>query len=400
MIPIFDLHCHPSLKIYLCNHNIMHVHHPVANNVLPSGMQVDLPGMAEAGVKIICSYHHIPEAGLLELSKSHKLVRLLERLKIRMLEKFEKDEPGDGCMEKVRESIRLLNGQIDMAAEQFDVTIVRNLAEFELAFAAGKTIVIHCMEGAHPLGRKLPHPDDYVQNLLELKAAGLCILTLAHFFENGLCDSAGGIPPSVSKKIGYSRVFVDPGGLTDAGKAVIHVCQEQGMLIDLTHSTNKTREEVYQLLDERKRAGQKIRPILFTHTGVREITDAHIQDPNDRLLLPDRDELLKIKEYGGVLGMILMNYWTNGIEEDDPLKYEVGIPYVIRTIRFIAEVTGSFDHIGIGSDLDGLSQTPDDVTHVRFMGRLSNAIFNEFGHVAAAKICHENALRVLRAGWH
>jgi microsomal dipeptidase-like Zn-dependent dipeptidase len=97
--------------------------------------------------------------------------------------------------------------------------------------------------------------------------------------------------------------------------------------------------------------------------------------------------------------MILMNYWTNGIEEDSPLRYDVGIPYVIRTIRFIADVTGSFDNIAIGTDLDGLSQSPDDLAHIRHIGKLRNAIGNEFGKIAAEKICYQNALRVIEAGW-
>jgi microsomal dipeptidase-like Zn-dependent dipeptidase len=400
MIPIIDLHCHPSMKIYLCNNDITREHHPAPDVVLPTGMHVDLPGMQESGVKVIFTIHHIPEADLLKTPKSQKLVRLLQRLKIKMLEKLEPDKDGDACMELVRQSISLLEGQIaSPAAAQFNVVIARDLASFNSAWQQEKTIIVHCMEGAHPLGRNLPSPADYVRNLLALKEKGLCILTLAHFFKNGLCDSGGGIPPSTANALGYSREFIDPGGLTPAGEAVVQECFEKGIVIDLTHSTIKTRKRVYAILRERAKGGKVKRPVIFTHTGIREVSDPNMTDPNDRLLLPDREEIQTIKEFDGVFGMILMNYWTHGVEEGSPLTYDVGIPYVIETIKFIAEVTGSFDHIAIGTDLDGLSQTPGDVAHVRHMGKLRNAVLNEFGEKAAAKICFENALRVIRAGW-
>jgi membrane dipeptidase len=398
MIPIFDLHCHPSLKIYLCGNDITREHHP-APDLLPTGMHVDLPGMKESDVKVIFSYHHIPEAGLLKMPGSGKLVRLLKKLNVSILRKVEPDRVGDAAMDLVLKSIELLNEQIANAPPSFDVTIARNLPDFNAALQAGQTIVVHCMEGAHPLGRDLASPSDYVNNLLRLKKEGLCILTLAHFFKNSLCDSSGGIPPSTAAKIGYSREFVHPGGLTDAGEAVVQECFEQGIIVDLTHSTIETRRRVYEILEQRANDNKVKRPVIFSHTGIREVADSNMKDPNDRLLLPDINDIRKIKECNGVFGMILMNYWTNGIEEDSPLRYDVGIPYVIRTIRFIADVTGSFDNIAIGTDLDGLSQSPDDLAHIRHIGKLRNAIGNEFGKIAAEKICYQNALRVIEAGW-
>src|SRR5579859_3336038 len=328
MIPIIDLHCHPALKIYLCNTDITKEHHPAPDSVLPTGMHVDLPGMQESGVKVIFSNHHIPEAGLLNLDKSQTLVRLIKRLNPRILHKLEPDQNGDKAMKLVMDSIKALNDQIAAApGKGFDVVIAKNLREFEAALKKDQTIVVHCMEGAHPLGRNLPAPADYVKNLLQLKAEGLCILTLAHFFHNGLCDSGGGIPPSTAEKIGYSREFVKHRGLTPAGEAVVQACLDEGIIIDLTHSTLETRHRVYAILEQRERENKVKRPVIFSHTGIREVADRYMKDPNDRLILPDIDEIYKIAAHGGVFGMILMNYWTNGIEEDNPLTYEAGIPY-------------------------------------------------------------------------
>ena len=397
-IPIIDIHCHPSLKIYLCNKNIVHKHYPIPD-ILPSGMHVDLPGMEQGGVQIIFSYHYVPEAGLGLLPKSHRVFDLLSRLGLNIINKFEQNVPGNGCTQQALLSMELLNHQIKRAETTFNVTIPHNLQEFESALTTGKKIIIHCLEGGHHLGKDLPDEAGYTDNLQKLRDAGLCILTIAHFFKNGLCDSGGGIPPKEAGLIGYSRQFVDPPGLTNAGRSVVQWCQNNGVIIDLTHSTTDTRNHVYQMLDERKTAGEKVRPVIFSHTGIREIAAPKMISEDDKLLLPDVTEIKKISDVGGVFGIILMNYWTTGIEEDDPFKKDRGIPFVLDTIDFIFKETGNFDNIAIGTDLDGFTQVPDDVTHIRLIGRLRDAILSKFGAAAAIKICKENALRVIRKGW-
>ena len=72
MIPIIDLHCHPSLKIYLFNKDVGKKHFPFAD-IVPTGMHVDLPGLDVSGVQVICCTHYVPEAGLGHLSKSRCL---------------------------------------------------------------------------------------------------------------------------------------------------------------------------------------------------------------------------------------------------------------------------------------------------------------------------------------
>ena len=118
-----------------------------------------------------------------------------------------------------------------------------------------------------------------------------------------------------------------------------------------------------------------------------------------KYILPTLEELRIIRKHGGVLGLILMNYWVIGKEEDSLFKKETGIEYLIETIRQIRHFLGDFDNIAIGTDLDGFTQVPDDVTHVRKMDRLRQAILKEFGAEAAEQICHKNVLRVLSIGW-
>ncbi len=394
MFPIIDLHCHPSLKIYLCNKDIAEKHYPVAD-ILPGGMHVDLPGMQQSNVRVVFASHYVPEAGLGHLPKSQWLFKLLKKIRLNIVAKFESDV-DDNTINKTLTSFDLLDHQIGKAENNFSVIVAKNLAEFEEAYTNEKTILLHSIEGAHHLGKNT-NSVVVLANLARLKDKGLCMFTLAHFFQNVVCDSGGGIPPKESNLIGYQRP-VSTGGLTITGKLIVEWCQENGVIVDLVHATVDARKQVYDILDSRIANGKKVKPVIFSHSGLREVAAINMKSQDDQLILPDISELLQIKKYGGVLGLILMNYWIIGIEEDNPFKKDKGIKHLLQTIEFIQTNIGDLENVAIGTDLDGFTQVPDDISHIRLLGRLRDAIIERFGEAAARKICYENALRVIRAG--
>ncbi len=372
--------------------------HKSASDLPSSGMYVDFPGMETAGVQIIFSFHYIQEAGFGSLPKSHRVFKMLERMGFTIFKKFENREDGLDAFKKAINSIQLTNQQVE-GNSGVSVTTPKSWNAFQQSFTEKKIILLHGLEGSHHLGRKLATTQDYLNNLQRFKDLGVRILTLSHFFQNEVCDSAGGIPPGGAKLMGYAKPVSQSDGLTEVGKAVVHWCQENGMIIDLVHSTPETRAQVYEILNNRAAKGDKIRPVVFSHTGIREVAAKNMTSQDDLLILPDKAEINIIKRYGGVFGVILMNYWTIGKEDNSIFRKEKGIAHVIETMRFISDCTGSFDNISIGSDLDGYTQVPDDVKHIRFMGRLRDAIVEAFGKEAAEKICYQNAVRVLEASW-
>jgi microsomal dipeptidase-like Zn-dependent dipeptidase len=395
MIPIFDIHCHPPLKVYLCNAQFDKAHRPTSD-FIPGGMHVDLPGMETGDVKFLFATHYVPESGMKHMRKSAWLFRVLRWAGLKITHKFEPDS-GSECFEQTLDSIQRFNNQVAVAQDNFKVAVVKDLVAFEQADNQGQTILMHGLEGAHHLGKGLTD-DQYIINLARLKQEGVCILTLAHFFPNAICGSAGGIPPKEAALIGYERPA--PTGLTSAGNMVVEWCQEHGIIIDLVHSTVETRKEVYAILDKRKTEGKTIRPVVFSHTGVRIMVDPNMLDKDDHFILPDTDEVLKIQSCGGILGMILMNYWQNGDEDQDSiLVSDEGIEPVIKTMLHIKELTRTVDNIAIGTDLDGFTQVPSDARHIRYIDKLRQAIIKEFGQADAEKICYKNAIRVLAASW-
>ncbi len=398
MIPIIDLHCHPAIKVYMFNKDIRHVHHPWSD-VYPLGMHIDLPGMKESNVRVILCSHYIPEAGFGRLHKSEWLFKILRWVLHGIMKRWESYNNPDDAYSKVLQSIDKINRQVAAGSTQFNVVNALNIAEFKIAWKLGKTIVLHTIEGSHQLGSHSNYLEHYISHLKILKNKGVCSITLAHFFENPVCDTGGGIPPSTAHKIGYPENACTEKGLTSIGEGVIHWCQDNGMIIDLVHCTVTTRTQLYQILEHRKREGKKIIPISFTHTGVRELAAPNMQSKCDQEYLPDLTEIETISNYNGVVGLILMNYWLIGIEEDDPGKIDKAIPHILHSIKLIYGKLGHYNSIAIGTDLDGFTQVPDDLGHIRLLGNLSTKLESEFGIDIAKKLCYENAFRLLEQGW-
>jgi membrane dipeptidase len=204
----------------------------------------------------------------------------------------------------------------------------------------------------------------------------------------------------MAKKIGYSlSACLEQKGLTHIGKVIVNWCLDNGVIIDLNHSNITSRNEVYAILKQRRDEGKTNVPISFTHTGVREIAAEYMSNKCDLEYLPDLEEIKLISCYKGIVGVILMNYWLVGVEEDDPTRIDNAIPHIIRTVECIHGSLGNYDTIAIGTDLDGFTQVPDDLRHVRLLSHLSDTLEKKFGVEVANKICYQNALRVLNAGW-
>lgn len=400
-IPLIDMHCHPCLKIYLLNKEIWEKHF-VLPDVVPSGMHYDLPGMEVGNVKVAFCYHYIPEAGFGHLPKSECLFKFLEDFLAQgIIKKFEADT-HDG-FEKAMMSIKQLNSEITIAKTKgFDVTIATNFSEFDAGWNQRRTVLVHCLEGGHHIGKDLS-VEKYKERLAEFKRQGVCIMTISHFFPNALCDTGGGVPPHLAESIGYSKDIANsigssPPGLTQAGHEIVEWCQQNRMIIDLVHSSEKTRTDIYEIVEARKTQGLRTSPVIFSHSGIRENV-VETMNSNDKLILPTFSELKRIFDLGGMISIILMNYWTTGVEEDDLLSFDPGIRNIINTIKAIHDEFNSYDNIGIGTDLDGFSQVPDDLKHVRFMEKLRTAIVKAFGEDTAKKICYQNALNMIQQGW-
>ena len=163
------------------------------------------------------------------------------------------------------------------------------------------------LEGARVLGR-----DDVTMalRLKQLKDVGIKYLTLVHNSNNIWAGSA----TDPTREI----------GLTRRGQDLIEECDLHDILVDLSHASDPTIADVLS----RSRG-----PVIASHSGCRAIT------PHPRNLTDT--QILQIAGVGGVVCVPFAQ------------KFVGSLAGIGQHIEHVASVTGSIDHVGIGSDLDG-----------------------------------------------
>ena len=205
-------------------------------------------------------------------------------------------------------------------------------------------------------------------------------------------------------------------GLTEFGRKVIRECNRLGVMIDISHAGEKTFWDVIDLTSE---------PIIASHSSVYTLCP-HYQNLKD-------DQLVAIGKNGGVVfvnfypgyidstylekaDMIKMKYElerqilaekydTNSTSywyaESKILKHEKirivpSINDVIKHIKYISDLIG-VDHVGLGSDYDGVDIMPaglEDVTKLPFLTK--KLLENGFTIREVRKILGGNFKRVFK----
>jgi microsomal dipeptidase-like Zn-dependent dipeptidase len=165
--------------------------------------------------------------------------------------------------------------------------------------------ILPALEGADGL-------EGDIGNLYRLHANGLRLIQLVHFRNN---------------ELGHTQTWpYTPGGLSDFGRQVVQEANRLGIVIDVAHANEATIGEVLEL---------SVHPIIFSHGGVRALTS------HDRAVSDDQIRAISAK--GGVIGI-----WPHGRHIKDVAEMVDYMEHVIRV--------GGIDHVGIGSDLRGVSR--------------------------------------------
>lgn len=188
--------------------------------------------------------------------------------------------------------------------EAGDAVLARNPSDALAAKRSGKLALIPALEGADGLEGDIEH-------FRELHRLGLGLVQIVHFRANAL---------------GHIQTWpYSPGGLTAFGRDVVREANRLGVVIDLAHANSETIADVLAVSDH---------PVIFSHTGAAALQEG------DRYL--GDDDIRAIAAKGGVIGI-----WPNGD----------GLPHVrdmVRHIDHVKKLVG-VDHVGIGSDLRGMS---------------------------------------------
>jgi len=233
---------------------------------------------------------------------------------------------------------------------------------------AGKRAIFLAMENGYPLGTDLSMVDAYYLR-------GIRYLTLCHASDNDLAASSTD-SPSVSTSAMTGRTTPDT-GLTPFGAQVIARMNTLGMMVDVSHISERALEDVLRV----SRA-----PVLASHSNARALHD-HPRNLTDR-------QIKAIAEKGGVVQVVLMSeflrstapnpvaerayedFWNRldqhlarkglgqdrAAEETFEREYQAlkgrhplfwaSVKDLVDHIDHIVEIAG-MDHVGIGTDFNG-----------------------------------------------
>lgn len=198
-----------------------------------------------------------------------------------------------------------------MVADSSDVAEMAYSSEDLLRIKKeGKRAVLLGIENGYALGKDISNVEMFYN-------MGVRVITLCHFGDNDICDSA-------NKSEGKW------GGLSPFGYEVIAEMNRLGMIIDLSHAS---RETVFDCIKA------STTPVVATHSGVFAIKEI----PRN---LTDK-EIIDISEKGGFIGLATGRYFLSTLP-----KKEVTYKHIIDHVDYIKNLVGP-EHIGIGSDFDG-----------------------------------------------
>jgi microsomal dipeptidase-like Zn-dependent dipeptidase len=162
------------------------------------------------------------------------------------------------------------------------------------------------------------------------------------------------------------------------------------VLIDLSHMSDRSVGGTLSLLDQLD--ADRTVPVIASHSCFRYGSQEYALT---------EEAIGRIADRGGVVGLIMAQHQLRrGVARLPVRSFERSIEIICGHIDRIAAVTDSHDHLAIGSDLDGfIKPTMRGIESMADMALLERALRRRYGDEAAGKICFENALRVLRAGW-
>ena len=241
--------------------------------------------------------------------------------------------------------------------------LCRTVADIEASMEAGRFAALLHIEGCEGIGADL-------SGLEVLYAAGLRSLGPVWSRDNAF---GHGVP------FAYPSSPDTGPGLTDAGKELVRACNRMGILIDLSHMTEKGFFDVAQVSDQ---------PLVATHSNVHAIT------PSARNLT-DR-QLDAVRESNGVVGL---NYAVSFLRQDGQERADTPLSGMIRHIDHMVQRLG-IDGVALGSDFDG-ALIPREIGDAAGVQNLVAALRAAgYGDGDLAKICRENWLRILRSAWN
>jgi membrane dipeptidase len=200
------------------------------------------------------------------------------------------------------------------------------------------------------------------------------------------------------------------GGLTPFGEDVVRTMNELGMMVDLSHVSPETMHDALNI---------STAPVMFSHSSARGVADHPRNVPDDVLRrLKEKDGVVMVNFFSGFIVPEATEIVRQGMAEERKLKAQIKDPEQVRLemrrwnrrhpyprgtihvlldhIDHIAKLAG-VEHVGLGSDYDGVSVLPEQLGDVSSYPYITQGLLDRgYSEVQVQAILGGNLLRVFR----
>lgn len=249
------------------------------------------------------------------------------------------------------------------------------------AFEHGRLISPTAIEGLHQIGNSISTLRLYHQ-------LGVRYATLTWNCHNKYADAALETGPNFSTSI--AKPYWN--GLSPDGRDLIKEMNRLGMLVDLAHVSQDTMRDVLVGKDDDSDWKGSIAPPIFSHSSAYAICPHPRNVPDDILQLVKRRNSVVMVNFNPDFISCVPGKTPSDLPET--VKANVTLHQVVRHIRHIGELIG-YDHVGIGTDYDGISETPKGLEDVsKFPDLIAELLRQGVKEKDVKKIAGRNVLRV------
>jgi len=268
-----------------------------------------------------------------------------------------------------------------------DLAMATTAADVERNFKAGKISCLIGIEGGHAIESSLG-------TLRMFYALGTRYMTLTHWETTDWADAA-----TDSAK---------HGGLTPFGEQVVLEMNRLGMLVDLSHVSDGTMMDALRVSKA---------PVMFSHSSARSLSN-HVRNVPDSILklVTANGGVVMVNFNPGFVSETVRLYEDSMAARDKALQAahvdsaaradsakrwakqapQATLSQVADHIEHIRDVAG-IDHVGLGSDFDGITSVPTGLENVtKFPDLVAELLRRGWKVEDVKKVVGLNALRVLR----
>ncbi len=298
------------------------------------------------------------------------------------------DLQGQAAVTATMEEIDTVHRMMRRYPDTFE--LAQTADDIERIFKQGKIASLIGMEGGHSI-------DNSLADLRMFYRLGARYMTLTHSSNTPWADSATDTPKF--------------GGLAPFGEEVVKEMNWLGMLVDLSHVSPDTMDDALHVTAA---------PVIFSHSDARALND-HPRNVPDNILqmLPKNGGVVMVTFVPGFISP-KVNAWNKlqtaeqdrlkALHPDDPAAVKAGVdawtaanpaPNAVLSevadhIDHIRKVAG-IDHIGLGSDFDGITQKVRDLDDVsKYPNLIAELLRRGYSDGDIKKITGQNVLRVFR----